>query len=77
MPYTGKRTDRLDMPRQLRVDETLGRHVRTNAELSHRSIQHYLLYLITLGIKHENECLNKAEGVGPRRVQSDRKEEVA
>lgn len=68
--YHGKRTDRLDMPRQLRMDESMGRNIRARAELSHRSIQHYLLHLIALGLKHEDECLRKAEGAGDRQMAS-------
>ena len=46
-----KRTDRLDVPKQLRVGETLGRLVRKLAGRSGRSIQQMLVVLVTKGIE--------------------------
>lgn len=66
-----KRTDRLDIPKQLRVDQTLGRQIRARADLSHRSIQGYLLFLIHLGLKHEPEYAGKAENAGISQMPSE------
>jgi hypothetical protein len=48
---TGKRTDRLDVPRQLRVQESLGRVVRRLAEREGRTIQQQMVVLIVKGIQ--------------------------
>jgi hypothetical protein len=46
-----KRVDRLDVPKQLRVGETLGRLVRKLASRSGRSIQEMMVVLVTKGIE--------------------------
>lgn len=46
-----KRTDRLDVPKQLRVGETLGRLVRKLAGRSGRTMQQMLVVLVTKGIE--------------------------
>lgn len=71
MNNSATKTDRLDMPRQLRMDPTLSRQIRARADLSCRRIQDYLLFLIQLGLKHENECMVKAEDVGSRQFASE------
>lgn len=46
-----KRTDRLDVPRQLRVGETLGRLIRKLASRSGRTQQQMMVVLLTKGIE--------------------------
>jgi hypothetical protein len=50
-PNQEKRTDRLDVPRQLRVGETLGRLIRSLARRSSRTIQQQMVVLLTKGIE--------------------------
>lgn len=49
-----KRTDRLDVPKQLRVGETLGRVVRKLAAQERRSIGQQMIELVTKGL--EQHC---------------------
>lgn len=46
-----KRTDRLDVPRQLRVGETLGQLIRKLASRSGRTQQQMMVVLLTKGIE--------------------------
>jgi hypothetical protein len=46
-----KRTDRLDVPKQLRVGEMLGKLVRKLAARNQRTIQEQLVVLVTKGIE--------------------------
>lgn len=45
-PFTGKRTDPLELPRILRADPELGRVIRNRAVMNRRTIQLELLDLI-------------------------------
>jgi len=49
-----KRTDRIELPRQLRTNADLGRKIRVRAEINRRSIQQEILYLIEQGLKSED-----------------------
>ena len=49
-----KRTHRLDVPRQLRVGESLGRVVRKLAEQEQRTIGQQIVVLLTKGV--EQHC---------------------
>ncbi|GAC1632808.1 MAG: hypothetical protein NVS9B14_06510 [Candidatus Acidiferrum sp.] len=49
-----KRTDRLDVPRQLRVQESLGRVVRRLAEQEQRTVGQQILVLLIKGV--EQHC---------------------
>ena len=55
-----KRSNRLEMPRQLRADEDLGRRIRSLAETNIRSIQEEILWLIRQGLKAEEEGIRQA-----------------
>lgn len=46
-----KRTERLDVPRQLRVGESLGRMIRRMALRERRTIQQQMVVLIVKGIR--------------------------
>jgi hypothetical protein len=66
-----KRTNRLDVPRQLRVGETLGRLIRDLAEREQRTIQQQMVVLITKGI--QQHCREHGHEVSDlmRRAASD------
>ena len=54
-----KRTNRLDMPRQLRVGARLGQVIRELAERECRTIQQQMVVLLTKGIEqHGRETGN-------------------
>jgi hypothetical protein len=65
-----KRTDRLELPRQLRVDSEMGRKIRMRADLNRRSIQNEILYLMDLAIKAEEGgfCQLASDGVGQQKL---------
>jgi hypothetical protein len=46
-----KRTDRLEIPRQLRIGAGLGKAIRKLAERDRRSIQQQMIVLLINGIK--------------------------
>lgn len=52
--FNGKRSERLELPRQLRSDAEMARTVRELAMSNRRSIQQQLLHLIERGLKSEN-----------------------
>ena len=55
-----KRTSRLDVPRQLRVGESLGRMIRRLAEQEQRTYQEQMVVLIVKGIRtHCRETRNE------------------
>jgi hypothetical protein len=66
-----KRTSRLDVPRQLRVGETMGRLVRRLAEREQRTIQQEMVILIAKGI--EAQCRENGDEVSGlvRQISSD------
>jgi hypothetical protein len=49
----GKRTDRLELPKQLRIDPDMSRQIRESATLNRRSIQQQLLLYVELELKAE------------------------
>ena len=51
--WNGKRTDRVQLPRQLRIDPEMGRRIRARAELNRRTIQQELLHLVERSLKAE------------------------
>jgi hypothetical protein len=51
--WNQKRTDRVELPRQLRLDPEMGKRIRTRAELNRRTIQQELLHLLESGLKAE------------------------
>jgi hypothetical protein len=57
-----KRTDRLDVPKQLRLGTTLGQLIRRLAERGGRSIQQQMVLLITKGI--EQHCRETGNALG-------------
>ena len=52
--WNGKRTDRLDLPRQLRLDEEMGHAVRVLAAEHRRTIGQQMLHLLDAGLKAES-----------------------
>ena len=67
MPST-KRTNRLEMPVQIRTDEELGNLIRARAESNIRTIQGEILWLIRKGIKAEEVELRQAASGDVRRT---------
>jgi hypothetical protein len=61
----GKRTERLDMPRQLRVDEDLKRDVRLLAELDSRPIGLTILRVLRRGVQSELAQFRQAAAARP------------
>jgi hypothetical protein len=54
MDLSGKKTDRLRLPRQLNVSGVMALEVKLRAEFSYRSIEDELRWLLMLGIKYED-----------------------
>ena len=48
--YNGKRTEKWHIPKQLRMDQELGKKIRDLAEENCRSLEHEVLYIIKLGL---------------------------
>jgi hypothetical protein len=61
--FTGKRTDRLELPRQLRADAELARLIRMRAGVNRRTIQQELLHLIDVGLKAESVSFRQTPSV--------------
>ncbi len=61
--WNGKRTDRVEMPRQLRIDPDLGKRIRARSALNRRTIQQELLHLIEKSLKAENVRLRRVPSV--------------
>jgi hypothetical protein len=51
--FTGKRTDRIRLPQQLRFPSDLAWRIRAMAEMSRRPIEHQILHLVVQGIRFE------------------------
>lgn len=51
--FTGKRTDRLRLPKQLRFPTDLAFRIRAMAQMNRRSIEFQVLHLIEQGIRFE------------------------
>ena len=60
MAWNGNRTDRLEMPRQLRVDAEMGRKIRMRADVNRRTIQQEILHLIDVGLQSEEVGVGRA-----------------
>lgn len=88
--YDGKRTDRLQLPEQLRADPDLGAAVRFLAQINRRSIQLQILHWILEGVEEEKAKLSQTASAGvtfvaepksvpgsSRQVSSRRKEDAA
>jgi hypothetical protein len=58
---TEKRTGRMDVPRQLRVGESLGRLIRTLAEQEQRTVGQQMVVLLTKGL--EQHCRESGKEV--------------
>lgn len=57
--WNGKRTDRVELPRMLRVDPDLGRLIRDRAAVNRRTIQQELLHLVESSLKSEKVRLRR------------------
>lgn len=68
-----KRTDRLELPRQLRSDPELASRIRNRAEINCRSIQLEILFLIQQGLKVEDGVLGRrvSDAVRPGLISSE------
>lgn len=61
MDFTGKRSDRLRLPQQLRFQSDLAWQVRAMAQISNRKIEQQILHLVIQGIRYEE--MRKADEV--------------
>lgn len=59
MQFTGKRTERIRLPKQLRFHSDLAWQVRAMAQMNTRSIEQQILHLVIQGIRHETTTANK------------------
>jgi hypothetical protein len=87
--YDAKRTDRLQMPTQLRADPDLGAAIRFLAQINRRNIQLQILHWILEGVEKEKSKLSQAASgdIPPappmsvrgasRQIPSRRKEDAA
>ena len=66
-----KRTDRLDVPRQLRVSGPMGFVVRRLAQQGGRTYQQQLVFLVTKGIQRHCEETGNEFGELIRQAESD------
>ena len=64
----GKRTERLDMPQQLRTEEELATNVRLIAQLNRRPIRLQILHWIERGVEADLGKLRQAAS-GPKRAE--------
>ena len=55
MPFQGKRTASLELPRAVRVDPELQKKIRELAEAGDRPVSHQIARLIRLGIEAEEK----------------------
>lgn len=53
MRFTGKRTDRIRMPKQLSFPGDLARYIRAKAEIHDRGIEAQILHYVKQGIRAE------------------------
>lgn len=51
--FNGKRLDRIELPKQLRVDADMGRCIRNRAALNRRTIQQEILHLLERALQSE------------------------
>jgi hypothetical protein len=58
--FNGKRTDRLQLPTQLRTDPDLGAAIRFLAQINRRNIQLQILHWILEGVEKEKSKLSQA-----------------
>jgi hypothetical protein len=72
--WNGKRIDRIEMPRQLRLDQDLGRVIRTRAGLNRRTIQQEILHLLEFGLKSETVVFRQPGPIRAPRVEPQRKQ---
>lgn len=80
MDFSGKKTDVLTLPEQLRSDPNLGAAVRFLAGVNRRSIQGQILHWIIEGVEKEQARLRQTESdrPGPKSVRvRNRKEGTA
>jgi hypothetical protein len=68
MRFTGKRTERIRLPQQLRFHSDLAWQVRAMAQMNNRPIESQILHLVIQGIRFEE--LSKVEDVGKSHNES-------
>lgn len=61
--FTGKRTERIRLPQQLRFHSDLAWQVRAMAQMNTRSIEQQILHLVIQGIRYEEALLSKSDDV--------------
>jgi len=59
----GKRTERIDMPKQLRIDDELAANVRSIAQVNRRPIGLQILHWIDRGVESDLAELRQAASV--------------
>jgi hypothetical protein len=57
MDLSGKKTNRLRLPRQLNVSSVMALEVKLRAEFAYRGVEDQIRYLLMLGMKREDEIL--------------------
>lgn len=77
MRYDGKKTDRMQLPQQLRADPELGAAVRFLAQINRRSIQLQILHWILEGVEEEKAKLCQAASAGAGSTWSPPRESQA
>jgi hypothetical protein len=70
MSFTGKRTERIRLPKQLRYPSDLAWQVRAMAQMNNRPIENQILHLVIQGIRFEE--LSKGESVVNSQALSQR-----
>jgi polysaccharide pyruvyl transferase WcaK-like protein len=81
MDFVGKRTDVLELPKQLRSDPELGAAVRFLSTVNRRSIQMQILLWIVEGVEKEQSKFRQvasdgaSSGAGPKSVRVRQRQE--
>jgi hypothetical protein len=63
MQFTGKKTQRLWLPTQICEDEQKAAAIKNQAARADRKLQDHIRRLLTLGMRCEEEILNKEQKI--------------
>lgn len=74
---SGKRTERTDMPKQLRFDFDLQQNIRVLAQLNRRPISLQLLHCIEIGVQSELDKLRQIQSVPVKAGQQESERRTA